>query len=158
VRIRDCGRRPGTAGTDLDTAELFGALPARFTRLGLSPLDTYFAAARGVRDAPALEMTKWFDTNYHYLVPELGPDTEFTLAGTKPLDEYREARALGVETRPVLVGPVTFLLLSKAAGGFDPLDLLDALLPRYADLLARLHDEGVEWVQLDEPCAGRTPT
>ncbi|WP_284744795.1 5-methyltetrahydropteroyltriglutamate--homocysteine S-methyltransferase [Amycolatopsis sp. RTGN1] len=132
----------------LDTAELFGALPAR---PGLSPLDTYFAAARGVQDAPALEMTKWFDTNYHYLVPELGPDTEFTLAGTKPLDEYREARALGIETRPVLVGPVTFLLLSKGTGGYDPLDLLDALLPRYADLLAQLHDEGVEWVQLDEP-------
>jgi 5-methyltetrahydropteroyltriglutamate--homocysteine methyltransferase len=132
----------------LDTAELFGVLPAR---PGLSPLDTYFAAARGVQDAPALEMTKWFDTNYHYLVPELGPDTEFTLAGTKPLDEYREARALGIETRPVLVGPVTFLLLSKGTDGFAPLDLLDALLPRYADLLARLHDEGVEWVQLDEP-------
>ncbi|MFI5586518.1 5-methyltetrahydropteroyltriglutamate--homocysteine S-methyltransferase [Amycolatopsis sp. NPDC051758] len=132
----------------LDTAELFGALPAR---PGLSPLDTYFAAARGVQDAPALEMTKWFDTNYHYLVPELGPDTEFTLAGTKPLDEYREARALGIETRPVLVGPVTFLLLSKGVDGFRPLDLLDTLLPRYADLLARLHDEGVEWVQLDEP-------
>ena len=132
----------------LDTAELFGALPAR---PGLSPLDTYFAAARGVQDAPALEMTKWFDTNYHYLVPELGPATEFTLAGTKPLDEYREARALGIETRPVLVGPVTFLLLSKGVDGFRPLDLLDTLLPRYADLLARLHDEGVEWVQLDEP-------
>ncbi|MEU8633688.1 5-methyltetrahydropteroyltriglutamate--homocysteine S-methyltransferase [Amycolatopsis sp. NPDC048633] len=132
----------------LDTAELFGALPAR---PGLSPLDTYFAAARGVQDAPALEMTKWFDTNYHYIVPELGPDTEFTLAGTKPLDEYREARALGIETRPVLVGPVTFLLLSKGTDGFRPLDLLDTLLPRYAELLARLHDEGVEWVQLDEP-------
>jgi 5-methyltetrahydropteroyltriglutamate--homocysteine methyltransferase len=132
----------------LDTAELFGVLPSR---PGLSPLDTYFAAARGVQDAPALEMTKWFDTNYHYIVPELGPDTEFTLAGSKPLDEYREARASGIETRPVLVGPVTFLLLSKGVDGFRPLDLLDTLLPRYADLLARLHDEGVEWVQLDEP-------
>lgn len=136
----------------LDTAELFGALPARFTGLGLSPLDTYFAAARGVQDAPALEMTKWFDTNYHYLVPELGPDTAFTLAGRKPLDEYREARALGVETRPVLVGPVTFLLLAKSTTpGFRPLDLLDTLLPRYADLLRRLHQEGAGWVQLDEP-------
>jgi 5-methyltetrahydropteroyltriglutamate--homocysteine methyltransferase len=135
----------------LDTAELFGALPARITGLGLSPLDTYFAAARGVQDAPASEMTKWFDTNYHYIVPELGPDTEFTLAGGKPLDEYREARASGIKTRPVLVGPVTFLLLSKGVDGFRPLDLLDTLLPRYADLLARLHDEGVEWVQLDEP-------
>ncbi|HEY2062511.1 MAG TPA: 5-methyltetrahydropteroyltriglutamate--homocysteine S-methyltransferase [Amycolatopsis sp.] len=136
----------------LDTAELFGALPERFTSLGLSPLDTYFAAARGVQDAPALEMTKWFDTNYHYLVPELGPDTKFALTGSKPLDEYREARALGIETRPVLVGPVTFLLLAKAtAPGFKPLELLDELLPAYAELLRRLRDEGVEWVQLDEP-------
>ncbi|WP_328608222.1 5-methyltetrahydropteroyltriglutamate--homocysteine S-methyltransferase [Amycolatopsis sp. NBC_00345] len=136
----------------LDTAELFGALPERFTGLGLSPLDTYFAAARGVQDAPALEMTKWFDTNYHYLVPELGPDTKFTLTGSKPLDEYREARALGIETRPVLVGPVTFLLLAKATvPGFEPLELLDELLPAYAELLRQLRDEGVEWVQLDEP-------
>ncbi|UOZ02631.1 5-methyltetrahydropteroyltriglutamate--homocysteine S-methyltransferase [Amycolatopsis sp. WQ 127309] len=135
----------------LDTAELFGALPARFTGLGLSKLDTYFAAARGVQDAPAMEMTKWFDTNYHYIVPELGPGTTFALTGSKPLDEYREARALGVETRPVLVGPVTFLLLSKGDDGFRPLDLLDGLLDAYADLLRQLHDEGVEWVQLDEP-------
>ncbi|WP_328649650.1 5-methyltetrahydropteroyltriglutamate--homocysteine S-methyltransferase [Amycolatopsis sp. NBC_00348] len=135
----------------LDTAELFGALPARFTGLGLSKLDTYFAAARGVQDAPAMEMTKWFDTNYHYIVPELGPDTTFALTGSKPLDEYREARALGIETRPVLVGPVTFLLLSKGDEGFRPLDLLDGLLDAYADLLRQLHDEGVEWVQLDEP-------
>ncbi len=139
----------------LDTAELFGALPGRFTTLGLSPLDTYFAAARGVQDAPAMEMTKWFDTNYHYIVPELGPETTFAFTGTKPLDEYREARAIGVETRPVLVGPVTFLLLAKAAEGapegFRPLDLLDALLPQYVELLRRLHDEGAEWVQFDEP-------
>ncbi|MFD9896153.1 5-methyltetrahydropteroyltriglutamate--homocysteine S-methyltransferase [Amycolatopsis sp. NPDC059027] len=139
----------------LDTAELFGALPARFTGLALSPLDTYFAAARGVQDAPALEMTKWFDTNYHYLVPELGPDTTFALTGTKPLDEYREAKAAGFETRPVLIGPVTFLLLSKPADdapeGFRPLELLDELLLRYAELLERLHDAGAEWVQLDEP-------
>ncbi|MFI5565298.1 5-methyltetrahydropteroyltriglutamate--homocysteine S-methyltransferase [Amycolatopsis japonica] len=139
----------------LDTAELFGALPERFTTLGLSPLDTYFAAARGVQDAPAMEMTKWFDTNYHYIVPELGPDTPFSLTGTKPLDEYREARAIGVETRPVLVGPVTFLLLAKPAEtapeGFRPLDLLDNLLDAYVELLRRLHDEGVEWVQFDEP-------
>ncbi|WP_158893590.1 5-methyltetrahydropteroyltriglutamate--homocysteine S-methyltransferase [Amycolatopsis anabasis] len=147
----------------LDTAVLFGALPERFTRLGLSGIDTYFAAARGVQDAPALEMTKWFDTNYHYLVPELGPGTAFTVAGSKPLDEYREARALGIETRPVLVGPATFLLLSKAAddapAGFRPLDLLDSLVAAYVELLGTLHDEGVRWVQLDEPAfaADRTP-
>ncbi|AXB41994.1 5-methyltetrahydropteroyltriglutamate--homocysteine S-methyltransferase [Amycolatopsis albispora] len=147
----------------LDTTVLFGALPSRFTELGLSAIDTYFAAARGVQEAPALEMTKWFDTNYHYLVPELGPDTEFTVAGGKPLDEYREARAIGVETRPVLVGPVTYLLLAKAAGGaprgFRPLDLLPQLVTAYAQLLTTLHDEGVRWVQLDEPAfaADRTP-
>ncbi|MFD5250360.1 5-methyltetrahydropteroyltriglutamate--homocysteine S-methyltransferase [Amycolatopsis sp. NPDC058340] len=139
----------------LDTTELFGALPERFTSLGLSPLDTYFAAARGVQDAPAMEMTKWFDTNYHYIVPELGPGTTFSLTGTKPLDEYREARAIGVETRPVLVGPVTYLLLAKPAEdapeGFRPLELLDNLLDGYVELLRRLHDEGVEWVQFDEP-------
>ncbi|MBN6040711.1 5-methyltetrahydropteroyltriglutamate--homocysteine S-methyltransferase [Amycolatopsis sp. 195334CR] len=147
----------------LDTTVLFGALPRRFTGLGLSPVDTYFAAARGVQEAPALEMTKWFDTNYHYLVPELGPDTEFSATGGKPLDEYREARAIGVETRPVLVGPVTYLLLAKAAegapGGFRPLDLLPRLVTAYAQLLTTLHDEGVQWVQLDEPAfaADRAP-
>ncbi|MGW7538582.1 5-methyltetrahydropteroyltriglutamate--homocysteine S-methyltransferase [Amycolatopsis sp. NPDC054798] len=136
----------------LDTTALFGALPERFTRLGLSPLDTYFAAARGVPDAPALEMTKWFDTNYHYLVPELAPDSRFALTGTTPIDEVREARALGITPRPVLVGPVTFLLLAKPTDpGFAPLELLDELLPAYTDLLSKLADEGVEWVQLDEP-------
>ncbi|MFD8495291.1 5-methyltetrahydropteroyltriglutamate--homocysteine S-methyltransferase [Amycolatopsis sp. NPDC059657] len=133
----------------LDTTVLFGALPKRFTELGLSPLDTYFAAARGVQEAPALEMTKWFDTNYHYLVPELGPDTCFALSGTKPLDEYREADG---ETRPVLVGPLTYLLLSKpTVEGFDPLQLLDQLLIAYTELFAQLHHAGVQWIQLDEP-------
>ncbi|WP_232376742.1 5-methyltetrahydropteroyltriglutamate--homocysteine S-methyltransferase [Amycolatopsis aidingensis] len=147
----------------LDTATLFGALPSRFTGLGTGPTDTYFAAARGVQDAPAMEMTKWFDTNYHYLVPELGPDSTFSVAGSKPVDEYREARALGLETRPVLLGPVTFLLLSKAAEGapesFRPVELLDKLLPAYVELLRTLHAEGVQWVQLDEPAfaADRTP-
>lgn len=136
----------------LDTTALFGALPDRFTCLGLSPLDTYFAAARGVPDAPALEMTKWFDTNYHYLVPELGPNSRFALTGATPIDEVREARALGITPRPALVGPVTFLLLAKATEpGFTPLELLDELLPAYAELLSKLADEGVEWVQLDEP-------
>jgi 5-methyltetrahydropteroyltriglutamate--homocysteine methyltransferase len=139
----------------LDMVSLFGALPRRFTRLGLGDTDTYFAAARGTQDVAALEMTKWFDTNYHYLVPELGPESSFSFAGGKPIDEYREARDLGIETRPVLVGPVTLLLLAKAAddapGGFRPLELLDSLVPAYAELLAALRAEGAEWVQLDEP-------
>jgi 5-methyltetrahydropteroyltriglutamate--homocysteine methyltransferase len=136
----------------LDTTAMVGALPQRFHDLGLSELDTYFAAARGRDGAVAMELTKWFDTNYHYLVPELGPDTRFRLAGDKPIAEFREARALGVPTRPVLLGPVTFLLLAKSTEpGFDPLALLDPLLEVYTELLARLRAEGAEWVQLDEP-------
>ncbi|WP_019631992.1 5-methyltetrahydropteroyltriglutamate--homocysteine S-methyltransferase [Actinomadura atramentaria] len=140
----------------LDTSVLVDAVPGRFRHL--DGLDAYFAMARGAAGVPALEMTKWFDTNYHYLVPELGPDTRFRLAdpaGFKPLAEYREAKALGVETRPVLVGPLTYLLLAKPApdapADFRPLDLLDALVEVYAEILERLAGAGVQWVQLDEP-------
>ena len=139
----------------LDTAVTFGAIPQRYTELGLDSLDTYFALARGAESTPPLEMTKWFDTNYHYLVPEIGPDTEFRLADRTPIEQYREAAELGVTTRPVLVGPLTFLLLSKSADGaperFRPLDRLDDLLAAYTELLGELHRRGVEWVQLDEP-------
>ncbi|MFJ1758788.1 5-methyltetrahydropteroyltriglutamate--homocysteine S-methyltransferase [Amycolatopsis sp. NPDC088138] len=144
----------------LDTSVLLGAVPERHVAAvpdATTPageLDRYFAMARGTADAPPLEMTKWFDTNYHYLVPELGPDTTFTLNAAKPLTEFAEAAEQGVKTRPVLVGPVTFLLLAKdptATGGFRPLDLLDRIVPLYADLLRQLHDAGAEWVQLDEP-------
>ncbi|WP_131736022.1 5-methyltetrahydropteroyltriglutamate--homocysteine S-methyltransferase [Actinomadura roseirufa] len=140
----------------LDTSVLVDAVPARYRHL--SGLDRYFAMARGVQDVPALEMTKWFDTNYHYIVPEIGPDTRFRLAegsASKPLVEYREAKALGVDTRPVLVGPLTYLLLAKPApgapAGFRPLDLLDGLVDVYAELLERLSGAGASWVQLDEP-------
>ncbi|MFC7342813.1 5-methyltetrahydropteroyltriglutamate--homocysteine S-methyltransferase [Saccharopolyspora griseoalba] len=139
----------------LDAAFTFGAVPPRHAELGLSALDTYFAMARGTASAPPLEMTKWFDTNYHYLVPEIGPDTRFELADRTPVDDFREARKLGVETRPVLVGPLTFLLLAKSAEGapesFRPLDKLPELLDAYARLLAELREAGAEWVQLDEP-------
>ncbi|GAA4020407.1 5-methyltetrahydropteroyltriglutamate--homocysteine S-methyltransferase [Allokutzneria multivorans] len=144
----------------LDTAVMVGAVPARYRGLGLSDVDTYFAMARGNDAVPPLEMTKWFDTNYHYLVPELGPDSVFSVADNKPLREYREALAQGVTTRPVVIGPVTFLLLSKASQeGFAPLGLLDRLLDAYEALLAALAEAGVEWVQLDEPafCADRSP-
>nr|WP_225955061.1 5-methyltetrahydropteroyltriglutamate--homocysteine S-methyltransferase [Kibdelosporangium phytohabitans] len=146
----------------LDTVQLFDAIPQRYRDLGLNGLDTYFAMARGRDTVPAMELTKWFDTNYHYLVPELGPGTRFELAGDKPIAEYQDARAQGVQTRPVLLGPVTFLLLAKAeagaAEGFAPLELLDPLLDRYAELLTRLGAAGAAWVQLDEPafCADRT--
>ncbi|MEG3632697.1 5-methyltetrahydropteroyltriglutamate--homocysteine S-methyltransferase [Micromonospora palythoicola] len=132
----------------LDTAVAVGAVPARFARLGLSALDTYFAMARGVDAEPALELTKWFDTNYHYLVPEIAPDTVFTANPAKALDEYAEARDLGVTTRPVFVGPATFLLLAK---GVDPFARLDDLVQTYARILAALAHAGVGWVQLDEP-------
>ena len=134
----------------LDAAVLFGAVPERFT--GLSGLEAYFAMARGTGGIAPLELTKWFDTNYHYLVPELGPDTAFRLAGDKPLREYQEARSLGIATRPVLLGPLSLLLLSKPAEpGFSSLELLDPLLDAYAELLGALHQAGAGWVQLDEP-------
>ncbi len=142
----------------LDTAVLVGAIPARYAAVA-DPLDRYFAMARGDGDLAPLEMTKWFDTNYHYLVPEIAPDTAFTLDAAKPLRELAEAVAvvepLGVTARPVVLGPVTFLKLSKAAAdapeGFDPLDRLGDLLPLYAQLLAELAGAGAGWVQLDEP-------
>jgi 5-methyltetrahydropteroyltriglutamate--homocysteine methyltransferase len=151
----------------LDTIAMVGAVPERFGQpVGASDavdLGTYFALARGRADAAPLEMTKWFDTNYHYLVPELGPDTGFGLRPRKPLAELAEAAELGITTRPVLVGPVTFLLLGKAAAGapagFDRLSLLDDLLEVYAELLDALAAAGAGWVQLDEPAfvQDRTP-
>ncbi|ALJ29779.1 5-methyltetrahydropteroyltriglutamate--homocysteine methyltransferase [Stenotrophomonas acidaminiphila] len=140
----------------LDTAFLFDAIPERYRTLAVcAPLAAYFAMARGLQrpgiDLHALEMTKWFDTNYHYLVPELQAGQRFALRGDKPLAEYREAKALGIETRPVLLGPVSFLRLSKTTDGSDPLDLLGTLLPVYAQLLEALKAEGARWVQLDEP-------
>ena len=114
--------------------------------------DTYFAMARGSDAAPAMEMTKWFDTNYHYIVPEFHADQSFRLASTKALDEFNEAKALGIHTRPVLIGPVTFLSLGKAKDpDLDPLTLLNALLPVYAEVLSSLAAAGADWVQLDEP-------
>ena len=141
----------------LDTAVLFDAIPSRYRPVfAENPLDGYFAMARGHKrdghDLHALEMTKWFDTNYHYLVPELEAGQRFALTGDKPLAEFLEAKAQGHRARPVLLGPVSFLLLSKSVDGSDRLALLDALLPVYVELLGRLADAGADWVQLDEPC------
>lgn len=133
----------------LDTAVMLGALPDRVAGIG-NDLDRYFAAARGTADVTPLEMTKWFDTNYHYLVPEITAATTFGLNPAKVLGEVAEARTLGVPARPVVIGPLTFLLLSKFDDG-APLDRLDEVVPLYADLLSRLADTGVEWVQIDEP-------
>ncbi|WAZ26148.1 5-methyltetrahydropteroyltriglutamate--homocysteine S-methyltransferase [Streptomyces cinnabarinus] len=148
----------------LDATVMLGAIPGRHrAAMDADPLDGYFAMARGTQDVAPLEMTKWFDTNYHYLVPELGPDTVFTADSAKQVGEVREALALGLTPRPVLVGPVTYLLLAKpapgTAPGFAPLTLLDRLLPVYAELLADLRAAGAAWVQLDEPALvqDRTP-
>ncbi|MFE7136119.1 5-methyltetrahydropteroyltriglutamate--homocysteine S-methyltransferase [Streptomyces sp. NPDC057644] len=148
----------------LDTSVMVGAVPERHRdAVRTDALDGYFAMARGTQDVAPLEMTKWFDTNYHYLVPELGPDTVFTADSAKQVAEFKEALALGLTPRPVIVGPVTYLLLAKAAPGvaadFEPLTLLDRLLPVYAEVLADLRAAGAEWVQLDEPALvqDRTP-
>ncbi|MBB4120920.1 5-methyltetrahydropteroyltriglutamate--homocysteine S-methyltransferase [Martelella radicis] len=152
----------------LDTAVMVGAIPSEYGWAGDDvALDVYFAMARGAqtdgeeagcdhpdhgRDVRALEMTKWFDTNYHYLVPELTQQQTFALSSTKPVDHFLEAKALGIETRPVILGPVTFLKLAKARGGdFEPLTLLSSLLPVYGELLSRLQQAGAIWVQVDEP-------
>ena len=138
---------------------MVGAIPEIYGwNGGPVPLSTYFAMARGAQGeahgdglrpcahgtahgVPALEMTKWFDTNYHYMVPELHKDQTFTLASRKPIEEYLEAKALGYQTRPVLLGPVTFLKLAKSKdAGFDPLSLLDRLLPVYVEVLRELAD------------------
>jgi 5-methyltetrahydropteroyltriglutamate--homocysteine methyltransferase len=148
----------------LDTAAMVGAVPRRYGRSGGPPdLRTYFAMARGLQerpadsggggvDVPAMEMTKWFDTNYHYLVPELEQDSRFQLASGKVLEEFAEARALGIHPRPVLLGPVTFLLLGKArAAGGSTLQFLPDLLPVYEEVLHALAVAGADWVQIDEP-------
>ena len=146
----------------LDTAVLLGAVPERYRRAG-GPEEVYFAMARGADGLAPLRMTKWFDTNYHYIVPEIGPDTAFVADPAKPVGEFREALALGLRTRPVLIGPITFLLLAEAApdapAGFAPFDRLADVLGAYEDVLRALAAEGAEWVQLDEPAlvADRTP-
>lgn len=157
----------------LDTSVMVGAIPEIYGwKGGAVPLATYFAMARGAQGdhqeascghahhgedhghgAPAQEMTKWFDTNYHYMVPEFHKDQVFRLASRKPIEEYEEAKSLGYQTRPVLVGPVTYLKLGKSAdAGFSPLALLDRLIPVYVEVLQELAKRGAEWVQIDEPC------
>ncbi|MGM7422410.1 5-methyltetrahydropteroyltriglutamate--homocysteine S-methyltransferase [Cellulosimicrobium sp. CpK407] len=146
----------------LDVAASLGAIPSRFASLtddaGRLDLAGYFTVARGQGDDAPLEMTKWFDTNYHYLVPEIGPDTAIRFVDDRIVREFVEAKEAGVVTRPVVVGPVTFLALSKAAddaassaAGFRPLDRLDDVVAAYADLLRALAAAGAPWVQLDEP-------
>ncbi|WP_050384068.1 5-methyltetrahydropteroyltriglutamate--homocysteine S-methyltransferase [Bradyrhizobium pachyrhizi] len=153
----------------LDTSVMVGAIPEAYGwKGGAVPLKTYFAMARGSQGdahdascshahrghgATAQEMTKWFDTNYHYMVPEFHERQTFKLSSRKVIEEYDEAKALGYQTRPVLVGPVTLLKLGKSHdASVDPVSLLDGLLPVYVEVLQELAKRGAEWVQIDEPC------
>lgn len=144
----------------LDHSLTFGAIPKRYNevilRKGNSELDLYFAMARGYQkdglDVVAMEMTKWFDTNYHYIVPEFYENQPFKLFSTKIIDEFYEAKQLGILTKPVLIGPVSYLLLGKEKqSGFEKIDLIENLLPVYLDILTRLSSLGLEYIQFDEP-------
>ncbi|XXG42586.1 hypothetical protein AAC387_Pa01g2827 [Persea americana] len=140
----------------LDTTAMLGAVPPRYGWSGGEiGFDIYFSMARGNATRPAMEMTKWFDTNYHFIVPELGPDMKFSYASHKAVTEYKEAKALGVDTVPVLVGPVSYLLMSKPAKGveksFSTLSLLSGILPVYKEVVAELKAAGASWIQFDEP-------
>ncbi|HXV28459.1 MAG TPA: 5-methyltetrahydropteroyltriglutamate--homocysteine S-methyltransferase, partial [bacterium] len=145
----------------LDMTCLLGLVPDRFQwKGGYVDLDTFFDMARGVQEkegvvgktVSAMEMTKWFDTNYHYIVPEFHKGQRFQLSSDKPVREFKEALALGIKTRPVFIGPVTFLKLGKKKeDNFSVYDLLDPLLDIYAEVLNQLKSEGAEWVQIDEP-------
>lgn len=139
----------------LDMAVLLGAIPDCYRSLEQNDLDTFFAMARGYQgsagDVQALAMKKWFNTNYHYLVPELGEETKLALSGRKPFEEYEEARRQGVETKPVLVGPFTFLSLARYQEGKDAEDFVQQIVPVYQEILQKFSTLGVQWVQLDEP-------
>jgi 5-methyltetrahydropteroyltriglutamate--homocysteine methyltransferase len=166
---RDAWRELADAGIDevptgdfslydhvLDTTVMLGAIPDRYREaFDADRLDGYFAMARGTQSIAPLEMTKWFDTNYHYLVPELGPDTVFSADPAKQVGELREVIAQGHTARPVLLGPVSYLLLAKPTAAasplFEPINLIGRLLPVYAQILASLRAAGAGWVQLDEP-------
>ncbi|MFV8359158.1 5-methyltetrahydropteroyltriglutamate--homocysteine S-methyltransferase [Flavobacterium sp. LS1P3] len=142
----------------LDLSLTLGVIPKRYQELAKtnSTIDLYFAMARGSQkdgqDVVAMEMTKWFDTNYHYIVPEFTKDQEFKLFSEKLINEFKEANALGIATKPVLIGPVTYLLLGKEKEvGFHRIDLIEKLLPVYFEILQKLENEKVEWIQFDEP-------
>jgi 5-methyltetrahydropteroyltriglutamate--homocysteine methyltransferase len=144
----------------LDQSFMFGAIPKRYHEIILngknSEMDLYFAMARGYQkgklDIIAMEMTKWFDTNYHYIVPEFVKDQQFKLFSAKILDDFQESKRLGIKTKPVLIGPVSYLLLGKEKEeGFEKIDLIKNLLPVYFEIFKKLEEQQVEWIQLDEP-------
>ncbi len=139
----------------LDTAVLLGIIPRRYKELNLSELDTYFAMARGYqeesRDVKALAMKKWFNTNYHYIVPEIEDDTIIKLSGNKLWEEYAEAKALGIETKPVVVGAYTMLKLCRYTGKKSADDFLPTMIKAYQDLVEKCASKGIVWLQIDEP-------
>ena len=139
----------------LDTAVLLNAVPERYAALKLPALDEYFAMARGYQgnngDVKALAMKKWFNTNYHYMVPEISRDTEIKLNGTKPFDEYAEAKALGINAKPVVIGAFTFLRLARYTDGSSAADFADKTAAAYCEYLRRFGELGAEWVEFDEP-------
>lgn len=141
----------------LDMICLVGAIPQRYKHSANTnvSIETFFAMARGIQknniDLQAMEMTKWFDTNYHYIVPEFTKNQEFTISSNKIFSEYQEAKQLGIETRPVLIGPITFLTLGKVKEQFNKFDLLTNLIPIYQEIINRLSDIGVKDIQIDEP-------
>lgn len=139
----------------LDTAVLLNAVPERYRALKLSELDTYFAMARGYQgksgDVKALAMKKWFNTNYHYMVPEFEDSTEIKLAETKPFDEFLEAQESGIKTKPVIIGAFTFLKLARFTGNKGIADFADGVSSAYCDYLAKLSELGAEWAEFDEP-------
>ena len=143
----------------LDASITYGCIPERYSEIkkDTSEIDLYFAMAKGLQkdgyDVTAMEMTKWFDTNYHYIVPEFTKNQSFQLNSIKAVDEYKEAMSLGIRTKPVLISPFTFLYLGKEKEeGFHRLDLLESLLPVFYELLGQLSSAGAEYIQMDEPC------
>lgn len=139
----------------LDTAVLFNVIPKKYQELNLDEIDTYFAMARGYQgeagDVSALAMKKWFNTNYHYLVPEISDDTEVKLVGKKPFEEYVEAKQLGIQTKAVLIGPFTFLKLAKYQGEKKAAEFAQDFVKGYVEILKKFESLGTEWVQFDEP-------
>lgn len=143
----------------LDTAVLLGIVPERYRRLGLSPLDTYFAMARGYQgelgDVKALAMKKWFNTNYHYIVPEVEDDMTIALSGDKLITEYEEAKTLGIETKPVVIGPYTMLKLCRYTGDKKAVDFVDAFVNAYKQIVKTCEEHGAGWLQIEEPALVR---
>ncbi len=143
----------------LDTAVLLGIVPERYRKLGLSPLDTYFAMARGYQgesgDVKALAMKKWFNTNYHYIVPEVEDDMTIALSGDKLITEYEEAKALGIETKPVVIGPYTMLKLCRYTGKKQAADFVDAFVNSYKQIVKTCEEHDAGWLQIEEPALVR---